>query len=104
MPGPIWKNWPAACEPPGFKELMPSFARFLVMSDAAEKDLNKEQLRALALVFQEQSGGAEGFARSLVKARKLAGRSLHGDALWRRISEEISVMETSLALNRTLSR
>ena len=72
------------------------------MSDMPDSDLNKEQLRALAIVLRHEGGGADGFARSLVKARRLAGHALRGDALWRRICEEISLIETNLALNRIM--
>jgi hypothetical protein len=60
--------------------------------------MKREQLRAIASVFRE-THGAQAFTDALMRARSLtANGELQTGLEWNQIAEEISVMETDLAL------
>ena len=66
--------------------------------------MEKEQLRAIAGLFRE-THGSDAFLDALMRARSLCGNGeFQTGALWNRIAEEISMIETDMALKQCLER
>ena len=61
-------------------------------SDAA-KPLSKAQLRALATVMRNASGGADNFLALLFQAKDRNGGRIAGEELWHQIAREMSLLE-----------
>ena len=55
--------------------------------------LSKTQLRVLANVMRQWAGGRAHFLKAIHEAERLKGRQLNGEAIWRQIAEEMSVIE-----------
>ena len=66
--------------------------------------MNKDQVTAIAvMLFSAYGPGA--FSEALRRAQDLsANRELCTAAVWNEIAEEVSVLETSAALKKTLGR
>jgi hypothetical protein len=56
--------------------------------------LNKDQLRAFAVLMRKCANG-EDLAKAVVDAKRMVAHQLFGETIWRQIAEEISLMETS---------